>query len=158
METWMSLLQGAQLSAVEKAREEIRACNAVSARYGLILQEQEIAELAQGRRKALEQAGRVEFGGGILPKLIEVFCDSPFLQQESYAETLQELQEIFYTFKTEADERFTDDELLELLVSVFNGRAQGSTDYLSGITPQALHRYARHGYHPADAEEAGDLF
>ena len=42
-----------------------------------------------------------------------------------------ELQEAFYYFKTEAMEQFSDDELIEYMVKVFNGRAQGSTEYLS---------------------------
>lgn len=73
----------------------------------------------------MKKTGRIEFAGGILPKLIYAFCDSPYIQQENYESTLAELQEAFYYFKSESLEQFTDDELIEFMVKVFNGRAQG---------------------------------
>ena len=112
------------------ARQELRECNAYSGKFGLTLCENEIAELAEGRAEALRASGRIEFGGGILPKLIRAICDSPFIEQENYADVLAELQEIFYHFK------------IELMVKVFNGRAQGSAEYLAGLTAEALARIA----------------
>ena len=140
------------------AHQEIRECNAFSGKFGLVLSEAEITDLVASRAEALRASGRIEFGGGILPKLIEAFCDSPYIEQENYADTLAELQEAFYYFKTEAMDRFSDDELIEYMVRVFNGRAQGSAEYLSGTSLEALARYARTGFDPFDAEEAGDLF
>ena len=113
------------------AYQEIRKCNAYSSKFGLVLSETEITGLVTSRAEALRVSGRIEFGGGILPKLIETFCDSPYFDQNNYAETLAELQEAFYYFKTEAMEQFSDDELIEYMVKVFTGRAQGSTEYLS---------------------------
>ncbi len=136
----------------------MRECNAYSSNFGLSLSETEIAELVTCRAEALRTAGRIEFGGGILPKLIQAFCDSPYIYQDNYADTLAELEEAFYYFKTEAMDRFSDDELIEYMVKVFNGRAQGSAEYLSGTSLEALARYARTEFDPFDAEEAGDLF
>lgn len=147
--------QELQLAA---AVREIRACNAISEEYGLRLRETEILELAQSRMQALQAAGRMEFGGGILPKLIEAFCDSPFVHAANFSETLAQLQEAFYYFKTEADERFSDDELLAFMAETFNGRAQGSTEYLTGTSLEELCRYAREGWQMWDAQCAGDLF
>ncbi len=124
------------------ARQELRECNAYSGRFGLTLRENDIEELTASRAEALRAAGRIEFGGGILPKLIRAICDSPFIQQENYADVLAELQEIFYYFKNETRDRLTDDELIELMVKVFNGRAQGSAEYLAGLTAEALARIA----------------
>ena len=140
------------------AHQEIRECNAYSRKFGLVLSETEITDLVTSRAEALRASGRIEFGGGILPKLIEAFCDSPYIEQENYADTLAELQEAFYYFKTEAMDYFSDEELIEYMVKVFNGRAQGSAEYLSGTSLEALARYARTGFDPFDAEEAGDLF
>ena len=128
-----------QMSA---ARRELRECNAYSGRFGLTLRENEIAELAESRAEVLRASGRIEFGGGILPKLIRAFCGSPFIEQENYAAVLAELQEIFYYFKNETRDRLTDDELIEIMVKVFNGRAQGSEEYLAGLTSEALARIA----------------
>ena len=65
------------------AHQEIRECNAYSSKFGLVLSETEITDLVTGRAEALRASGRIEFGGGILPKLIEAFCDSPYIEQEN---------------------------------------------------------------------------
>ena len=140
------------------AYQEVRECNAYSENFGLVLSESEITELVSCRAEALRASGRIEFGGGILPKLILAFCDSPYIDQDNYVDTIAELQEAFYYFKTEAMDRFSDEELIEFMVKVFNGRAQGSAEYLSGTSLEALARYARTNFDPFDAEEAGDLF
>lgn len=158
MSNMLDIIRNHNQLAAENAKQEIRRCNEFSARFGLILNEEEIAELAQSRSDALKRSGRVEFGGGVLPKLIYAFCDSPYLEQENYAATLEELQEAFYYYKSEALDLYTDDELIEFMVSVFHGRAQGSVEYLAGTSLDELCRYARSGYHEGNSDKAGDLF
>lgn len=153
-----SLLQLQNQLLAEKAKQELCACNAVSERFGLSLSEGEIEELVQCRAKALRDTGRVEFGGGILPKLIYAFCDSEYVEQDNFADTLAELQDVFYYFKGESLEQYTDDELIDFMVRVFNGRAQGSIEYLMGTSLETMCRYAKGDYDATDAEEAGDLF
>ena len=140
------------------ARQEVRECNAYSSRFGLTLNEPEIAELVACRAEALRASGRVEFGSGILPKLIRAFCDSPFLDQDNYASTLAELQELFYHFKSESRDSLSDDELIEMMVKVFHGRAKGAVDFLSGISVKALSRYAGADSDPLGTKESGDPF
>ena len=53
-----------------------------------------------------------------IKKLIEAFCDSPYIMQSNYEETLEELQDIFYFFKEEAMEQISDDELIEFLLKI----------------------------------------
>lgn len=127
----------------EAAKNEIRECNTFCERFGLSLSEEEIAGLVESRARALRSAGRVEFGGGILPKLIFAFCDSPFVDRDTFAELLTELQEAFYYYKSEAMDRLSDDEIIEYMEQVFNGPAQGSMEYLSGTSLDALCRQAR---------------
>lgn len=156
------MIDGYELEAICGGKDEtvpaLRRCAGISARYGLALTEAEMLSLAESREAALTSAGRVELGGGILPKLVEAFCDSPFIQREDWAGTLGELQEAFYYFKTDACDRFTDGELIDFMVSVFNGRAQGSAEYLTGKSLEELSRYARQGFDGHGAGEAGDLF
>lgn len=146
MGNMLDLINLQNLIAVEEARQEILVCNEYSEQFGLTLTSAEAAELVENRSESLKNAGRVEFGGGILPKLIYAFCDSPYMEAETYAETLAELQETFYYYKSEAMEALSDDELIENMVAVFNGQAQGSAEYLSGTSLDALCRYARSGY------------
>lgn len=128
---------------IEAAKEELRCCEDLNRLYGLTLTEADITELVQLRSEALKSSGRVEFGGGILPKLIRAFCKSPYVDQQNYAAVLGDLQEAFYYFKNESEDRFSDDDLIEFMAAVFNGRAEGSTELLCTISLEELCRWAR---------------
>lgn len=149
-------LQPIQLQ-LAAAKEEIRCCQELNQFYGLSLSEQDITELVELRAQALRSTGRVEFGGGILPKLIRAFCKSPYVDQYNYAATLAELQDAFYYFKNESDDRFSDDELIEFMAAVFNGKAEGSAELLCTISLEALCRWARNDFDDKYADEE-DLF
>lgn len=139
-----------QLSA---AKEEIRSCEALNRHYGLTLTEADISELVELRGEALRITGRIEFGGGILPKLIRAFCKSPWVDAYNYATTLGDLQDAFYYFKNESEDRFSDDELIEFMEKVFNGQAHGSTDVLTTISLEQLCRWARNDFDDKYADE-----
>lgn len=124
---------------------EIKKCNEVTMKYGVTLSDTQIESLINKRFESLKNTGRVEFGNGILKELIEAFCDSPYIIQETYEETLEELQEIFYFFKGEAMEQISDDELIEFMKKCFNGECQGSIEYLSGTNLEELCRNTRYG-------------
>lgn len=130
------------------------ACNVLTEGYGLTLSSAQAQALAQRRVEVLRVTDRVEFGEGVLRKLIFAFRDSPYICQQNYEETLAELQDIFYHFKNESDEGLTDDELIEFMRSTFNGKAQGSLEYLAGTALDRLCRELR-GWE-ADEDETRD--
>ncbi len=138
------------------AKEELRCCEALNRLYGLTLTEADITELVQLRGEALRATGRVEFGGGILPKLVRAFCRSPYVDARNYAATLADLQDAFYYFKNESEDRFSDDDLIEFMAKVFNGRAEGSTELLCAISLEDLCRWARNGGEGGWEEEEWD--
>ena len=140
------------------AVNELRECNELVAQFGLTLSETQIQSLVERRFDALRDTGRIEFGEGVLKKLIFSFCDSPYLTQENFEETIVELQDSFYYFKNESMDRLSDDELIDFMSIVFNGRAQGSLEYLSGTSLEELCRYARQGWNPVRDMDSGDLF
>lgn len=150
----MNELQIRQLQ-LSKAKEEVRLCSDLNALYGLSLTEQDITELVELRGQALRNTGRVEFGGGILPKLIRAFCKSPYVDPYNYAATLAELQDAFYYFKNECQDRFSDDELIDFMADVFNGQAHGSAEVLATISLEKLCRWARNGFQQGFGEEEG---
>lgn len=135
------------------AKDEIRCCNELNRLYGLTLTEEDITELVELRGQALRSTGRVEFGGGILPKLIRAFCKSAYMDPYHYAATLGELQDAFYYFKNESEDRFSDDELIEFMEKVFNGPAHGSADVLTTISLEELCRWARNDCDNSFADE-----
>ena len=125
--------------------EALEACNAVTLRFGLTLTQPQMQALAERRFSALQETGRVEFEEGVLHKLALAFCDSPYLLQEEYADTLAALQDLFYYFKGEAEEAIPDDELIFAMKEMYDGRAQGSLDYLAGTSLEQLCRNVRFG-------------
>ena len=124
---------------------ELEQYNAVSTRWGLTLDQAQMERLAARRVEALRDTGRIEFGEGILGKLIHAFCDAPELQQAEYEETLSTLQDLFYYYKNECADALSDDELIAALRLICSERAHGSLDYLSGIDRCTLYHIAKTG-------------
>lgn len=148
-------LRNAQmLSAVQ----ELQKCNSMTARFGLVLSEGQIQTLVTSRFEALRDAGRVEFGQGIMEKLIYAFCDSPYITQENYEDTLIELQNSFYYYKNESEDQITDNELIDYMKRLFDGKARGSLEYLLGTSLEELCRNARFGNGSDDTEYIDSSF
>jgi len=122
-----------------RAREDrLMQCNEISQQFGLTLTPARIRALVAAERRTLRDTGRLEFGEGILPRMIYAFCDSPFIARGDYADTLEALQELFYTFKNDLNDALSDDELLEAMHTIFHGRAQGSLEYLENMDTKEL--------------------
>lgn len=137
------------------AVDAIMGCNGKTAQYGLVLSEEQAAVLAQARSESLAACGRVEFGGGVIEKIILGFCDSPYISTDSYEETLLALTEMFYYYKNETLDLLSDDALIKFMRASFDGECEGSLELLSG---QALERLVRgvHGGVNAGFDEAGE--
>lgn len=123
---------------------ELNKCNEYTIKFGLQLSEKQIISLIEKRFDSLKSMGRVEFGEGIIKKLIYEFCDSPYISQENYEDTICELQEIFYYFKNESMDMISDDELIEFMKNHFDNECQGSLEYLSGTSLEELCRNTRY--------------
>ncbi len=132
---------------------EISKCNEITQKYGLILSQNDANDLAEGRKKALKDTDRVEFSGGIIKKMILAFCDSPYLTQDNYLETMYDLQEAFYYFKNESFDSISDDEIIEHMRTYYDGYAQGSTEYIIGTSLEELCRFAREGGNPYEQDD-----
>ncbi len=128
---------------MEAGKQQLRDSSRLCLPYGLVLSEDDMTEFIQCRQNVLRETGRVEFGGGILPKLIRKFSDSPYVDRENFVSVLAELQEAFYYFKNECDDRFSDDDLIDFMHTVFNGKAAGASELLCSISLEELCRWAR---------------
>jgi hypothetical protein len=138
------------------AAARLLACNAVTARYGLRLTETDAAALATAHARALQSTGRVSFMGGALEALMLAFCDSPYLDQDSYADTMAELTLAFYAFKNEALDELDDAEAIALMKRLFDGPyCEGSLDRLTEeLLPEAARR-VRAGLPPEPEDNGG---
>lgn len=133
------------------AAQEIMNCNEMTSRYGLVLTQVEALVLAQTRGEALKRAGRVEFGGGAMQALITAFCDSPYITQAEYPDTLCELARIFYDFKTDSLDEVDDAVAIVLMRKAFDEWC-GSADMVESRM-EALARNVRYG---RDAMDFGE--
>ncbi len=133
------------LSQSESEINQIEKCNEFSSKFGLVLTNAQIRTLSEERYNTLKRYGRVELGKGILDKLIFEFCDSPFIWQENYMDTLSDLQDIFYYFKNESLDEFTDDELIRYMRKSFDNECQGSIEYLRETSLEDVCRSIRYG-------------
>lgn len=115
----------------KQAIDEIFKCNDYTARFGLALTYAESVELVETRAYALKGNGRIEFGGGVIDKIIKEFCDSPYISGHNYAQFLHELTEMFYYYKNETLDLASDDELISFMKQAFDGVCQGSLALLS---------------------------
>lgn len=136
---WLELLNSSNRVAVIKAVDEY------AGQFGLSLSEAEVGLLLSERKQSLKKQERVEFGEGILSRLIYAFCDSPYIYQDNFADTLGRLQEIFYLYKNESLDELTDDELIEFMKREFDGICQGSLDHLEDTSLEKFARAIRFG-------------
>lgn len=120
--------------------------NQKTRRFGLSLTLQEQQELAKCRDKSLKKYNRVEFGTGILDKLIFTFCDSQYVEPQNYLACLQRLQDIFYEFRNESLDLMTDDEVLTFMEEQFETVCAGSLDYLEETCLPIFTAAVRAGY------------
>lgn len=136
---WMRLIsEKNQISHVIKM-------NQYTAKFGLSLSEEETKILINDRSDSLTEQRRIEFGEGILPKLIFTFCDSPYIYQENYVDTIGRLQDIFYLYKNESLDEVSDDELLQFMKEKYEGECQGTLDYLEETCLEDFARKIRAG-------------
>lgn len=131
-----------QISSQNQIQNVLKT-NSFTAKYGLELSEEEAELVVRERWNSLKEQQRIEFGEGILPKLIFEFCDSPFINRDNYADTLISLQEIFYLYKNESMDLLTDDELINYMKKAFDGECKGSLEYLEDTVLERLGRWVR---------------
>lgn len=138
---WMALLQQQQ-NQLGKVLET----NQTTKQFGLALSERDAKLILEERKKTLQEQRRIEFSEGIVPKIIYEFCDSDFIDQNNYADTIIRLQEIFYLFKNEMNDEITDDELLHLMKEQFELLCFGDLDYLESTCLANFAQAIRAGY------------
>lgn len=126
--------------------EKVMETNRETEQFGLALSESDAELILAECREVLREQKRVEFGEGIATKIIYEFCDSDFINQENYTDTIIRLQEIFYLYKNEMQDQMTDDELLHLMKEQFEFICFGDLDYLEGTCLYRFSQAIRAGY------------
>lgn len=121
---WLEIWSG------QNQLQKVIEMNENTQKFGLVLLEDDAKMLVERRNDNLREQQRMEFGEEILPKLIFTFCDSPYIYQGNFVDTMMRLQEIFYLYKNESMDELTDDDLLEFMKEAFDGECKGNLEYL----------------------------
>ncbi len=138
-----------ELMQAARRQEELSVVlgmNQKTQQFGLVLKEDDVKELVKTHQESLKLHRRFEWGAGILEKLIFVFCDSQYLDQQNYLKSLERLQDIFYKFKNASLDRMSDDEILTFMREQFEGICAGSLDYLEDTCLTIYTDAIRNGY------------
>lgn len=130
----------------ERQIQKVIECNQKTEQFGLSLSHKEAGCLMAARQEILKERERVEFSGGILPALIDTFCDSSYISQDNYVEMLGELQDMFYEAKNESEDEMTDQELLDFMRQQFEEVCAGDLDHLRNTCLERLTRAVRFGW------------
>lgn len=77
MDTASSLARASQGIARMRTAKALVAKNAETARFGLALTAEDAELVADSMVTDLKEQKRVELAGGIAPKIVDAFCDSP---------------------------------------------------------------------------------
>ena len=146
MDKWLTPREGGDLLAL----------NETTAGYGLLLTPAQATELAAVQQRALSDTGRVEFGEGAAAKLVRALCASPYVDRETWADTLAGMTALFYALKSGTHDRLTDGELIDAMVRVFDGRAHGAMEVLTDMTGVDWLREADGRENDGDGEVSDD--
>lgn len=140
-----NLMEWMQLEQEKKQLACLLDCNNKTTAFGLALTEADAKLLLSERKTALRQQERLEFSESILPALIDAFCDSAYITQEIYTETLLQLQDIFYEYKNESFDLLSDSELLSFMAQQFEEVCFGDVEYLRNTCLERFCRAIRRG-------------
>ena len=140
MENWMEQMNG------QMWLEQVRETNQYTEKYGLTRAPEDTEILLAEKKQILKKERRVEFGESLLPRIIYTFCDSSYISQDEYVDTLVRLQEIFYLYKNEMQDEITDEELLNFMKEQFETVCFGDLQYLEGTCLDLFAQAIRAGY------------
>ena len=124
------------LMQTAKGAGDLALCEDAMARCGLTLTAEERQQLWAERLRVLRDTGRLELGEPLLPRLALAFCDSPWVEPETWAETLADLQELFYHAKGRTG--LSDDRLISAMRRLFDGPARGSVELLEALLEEEM--------------------
>ena len=138
--TLLSGMTGVTAAQTAADARAVGALNLFTESRGLVLSERDAREIAETRRAALRDNGRIEIGTGPLEKLILVFSQSPYAQPRDWAELINTLVECFYFIKTETHDAVNDNELIKYMLDEFEGECAGSPELLEGKMDELIRR------------------
>lgn len=127
MPNYLTVFQSGMLAEAHNKyiANELMQFNDVTREYGITLSKKDCREIAECRSELLKDTERIEVGAGAVTKIIESFCDSWYINQQNFKDTVEGLLECFYTIKTETEDKVNDEDALKFLKYLFEVEAGG---------------------------------
>lgn len=143
MPNYLAVFQSGSITESEKryVAKELMLLGDKTAQYGITLSEKDCLEIAECRYESLKENERIEVGLGATQKIIEAFCESGYVNQNNFSETVEGLLECFYMIKTETNDKVDDETVLEILKYLFEEDAGGDVSKIYDCA--ALEEYIR---------------
>lgn len=110
--------------------EDIIKLNDITKEYNLILSKEQIISLINTKNNTLKEIGRIEFNNTIIKDIISNFYDSPYIDEDNYFNTIEELINIFYIYRNNFN--LSDDQIIKYMKLRFNNYSNGSLELLLG--------------------------
>lgn len=122
----LSLVEDGQTALSTAARTALKV-------NGIQLAPSHIERIATAKRDALAETDRIELRPGTVDAVVKAFADSPFLQQNTAAETLAGVVEAFYAVRDDAPTEVPDEEITYALRTAFDA-VEGNADALDALS------------------------
>ena len=125
--------------------KKIIELNKITSRKGLFLTRTEALDLISNKNINLKEMGRVEFGLGILDRIIYTFYDSAYIDKDNYLEMLEGLTNVFYLYQASFDNKLTDEEIFNYMKKCFDSECAGSIELLESFSFDKLKQRLENG-------------
>ena len=106
----------------QESTQKLIKLNDESINYGLILNEKDIEGIMKNTNETLKRIGRIETSTNTLEKIIELVYSSPYTDKDNYIENINDMQEVFYYFKSQVLDLLSDDEVIEILEKTYEDK------------------------------------
>ncbi|MED5017378.1 DUF6323 family protein [Paenibacillus chibensis] len=150
------IFHGSLFPTQDMYSSELLELNEKTREHGLILTPVDIEQMLVVRSQVLHMYGRVELGIEVSKRLIEVFSASSFIQQETYADTLNELHEVFYYLRNETEDMIGDMKLIDKMMALFEEECEGSLELLKSKLEEYAGAFRRELSRTESSQEGED--
>ena len=140
-----ALINSSKTLSMQKRCDSIMAMADIAAENGLKITVKDAEFIAEAEENAVAEQQRVEIGTGAAALITEKFIISAYVTQESFAETIAALVDIFYEAKEERFDMLSDDEIADIMFYFFERVSEGSTELLQGRDMEEFCRSIRNG-------------
>ena len=119
----------------EQCSEKLLKLNDESINYGLVLTQKDINDIMKNINETLKKIGRIETSADALEKVISIVYSSPYTDKENYVENINDMQELFYYFKSQVLDLLSDDEVIEILDKAYDEKC-GEILQIQGVVEE----------------------